>query len=373
MRIRCQSTYTHYRKFRHGRKGDWQEIAQKFAQKMAVITEGHLMAQPVPMTEIWRGPFVESVHAGHAVICDDSGQVVRSWGNPEARIFPRSSCKMVQALPLITSGAAAKYGLGSEQLALACASHNGAAIHTGRIRSWLDHLGLDDGDFRCGPQLPDDRAAREALIRADTAPCQMHNNCSGKHAGFLTVAQHMGAGPEYIEIDHPVQQACLDVFEELTGETSPGYGVDGCSAPNFATSLAGLARSMAWFASAADRSDRRSVAAQQLTAAMIRHPELVAGERRACTELMRAMQGRVAIKTGAEGVFVAIIPEKRMGVALKTMDGNRRSSDCAIAAILVWLGLLDADHQATRRFMNATLFSRSGIECGAIRPAQGFI
>ncbi len=330
------------------------------------------MTQPVPMTEVWRGPLLESLHLGHAVVCDDAGQIVQSWGDPDAVIYPRSSSKMIQALPLITSGAAAKFGLNSEHLALACASHNGAAIHTDRVSAWLDHLGLGEPDLRCGSQEPADMAARDGLILADDTPCQIHNNCSGKHCGFLTVAQHMGAGPEYLEIDHPVQQACLSAFEETTGQDSPCHAIDGCSAPNFATSVHGLARSMAWFASAADRSDRASEAAVQLTGAMMKHPELVAGETRACTELMRAMDGRAAIKTGAEAVFVAIIPEKRLGVALKIIDGTTRASECAIAAILVSLGVLDAEHPATRKFMNATQYSRRGLECGSIKPAAGF-
>ncbi len=330
------------------------------------------MTQPVPMTEVWRGPLLESLHLGHAVVCDDTGQIVQSWGDPDAVIYPRSSSKMIQALPLITSGAAAKFGLNSEHLALACASHNGAAIHTDRVSAWLDHLGLSEPDLRCGPQEPADMAARDGLILADDTPCQIHNNCSGKHCGFLTVVQHMGAGPEYLEIDHPVQQACLSAFEETTGQDSPCHAIDGCSSPNFAASVHGLARSMAWFASAADRSDRASEAAVKLTGAMMKHPELVAGETRACTELMRAMDGRAAIKTGAEAVFVAIIPEKRLGVALKIIDGTTRASECAIAAILVGLGVLDAEHPATRKFMNATQYSRRGLECGSIKPAAGF-
>jgi L-asparaginase II len=183
----------------------------------------------------------------------------------------------------------------------------------------------------------------------------------------------MGAGPDYVAIDHPVQQACLNAFEEVTGEASPGHGIDGCSAPNFVTSLTGLARAMAWFASASDRADRQSMAAVELTNAMMLHPDLVAGERRACTELMRAAGGKAAIKTGAEAVFVAILPEQRMGVALKIMDGTTRASECAIAAILVSLGVLDSDHMATRKFMTPLLHSRRGIECGRINPAEGFL
>ncbi|PCJ07187.1 MAG: L-asparaginase [Rhodobacteraceae bacterium] len=327
------------------------------------------MTNPVPMVEIWRGQLLESLHLGHGVVCDDSGQVVRTWGDPDAVIYPRSSSKMIQALPLITSGAAEKFGLTSEQLALACASHNGAEIHTSRVNTWLSQLGLSGRDFRCGPQLPNDIPARNALIKTDGSPCQVHNNCSGKHAGFLTLAQHMGAGPEYVEMDHPVQQACLAAFEETTGQDSLCYGIDGCSAPNFATTVTGMARSMAWFASAADRSDRASGAAQQLVAAMMKHPDLVAGETRACTNLMRAMGGKVAIKTGAEAVFIAIIPEKRLGVALKITDGATRASECAIAAILVSLGVLDANHPETGKYMNVPLLNRRGVTCGTVRPS----
>ena len=328
------------------------------------------MTKPVPMAEIWRGELLESLHLGHAVVCAADGQIIRSWGDPKAVIYPRSSAKMIQALPLITSGAAAKYGLTSEQLALACASHNGAHIHTDRVNAWLDQLGLADGDFRCGTQMPNDIPARNALIKSDASPCQVHNNCSGKHAGFLTLSQYLGAGREYIDIGHPVQQACLNAFEEVTGEASPGFGIDGCSAPNFATSVQGLARAMAWFASAGERNDRASQAAAQLTAAMTEHPELVAGETRACTNLMRAMGGRVAVKTGAEAVFVAIIPEKKLGVALKITDGATRASECAIAAILVGLGVLEADHPETRKYMNAPLLNRRNVDCGSLRPSK---
>ena len=321
------------------------------------------MTQAVPMVEIWRGTFLESVHSGHAVVCDDTGQIVKAWGQPELVVLPRSSSKMIQALPLITSGASDKAGLSTEQLALACASHNGAAIHTDRVGLWMQSMGLSDRDFRCGPQVPDDLPARDALIRAGEKPCQIHNNCSGKHAGFLMLSKHLGAGPEYIDPDHPVQKACLEAFEESTGQQSPGYGIDGCSAPNFATTLHGMARAMARFAaSPADSPETR------LHEAMRLHPDLVAGEGRACTELMRAMDGRVAIKTGAEAFFIAIIPERKLGVALKIADGTTRASECAIASILVQLGVLDAEHPTTRKYVNAPILNRRDVRTGWMRP-----
>lgn len=326
------------------------------------------MSKSVALAEVWRGPFMESVHRGHAVVCDDSGQIVHAWGDPQTVILPRSSAKMIQALPLIESGAADAHGLGTEHLALACASHNGAAIHTDRVTKWLDHLGLDDSDFRCGPQEPDDREARNALIRADARPCQMHNNCSGKHSGFLTLNKHLGAGPDYVDPDHAVQRACLEAFERVTGESSPGFGIDGCSAPNFATSLHGMARAMSHFATAPTGS-----AEERLRTAMTLHPDLVAGEGRACTNLMRAMGGRVAIKTGAEAFFIAIIPELKMGVALKIEDGGTRAAECAIAAILVKLGVLAADHPETLKYLNAPIRNRRDLVTGAVRAAPALI
>ncbi|MFT6676229.1 MAG: L-asparaginase II [Sulfitobacter sp.] len=324
------------------------------------------MTNPAPFAEIWRGPFLESVHSGHAVICDEKGEIVQAWGNPETVILPRSSSKMIQALPLVNSGAADKAGLGTEQLALSCASHQGAAIHTDRVAVWLDTLGLGDDDFRCGPQEPNDVPAREALIRAHEKPCQIHNNCSGKHTGFLTLNQHLGGGPDYVTPDHPIQRACLEAFETVTQETSPGFGIDGCSAPNYASSLHGMARAMAHFAAAPEGS-----AEARLHQAMRLHPELVAGEGRACTELMRAMNGKVALKTGAEGFFIAILPEQKLGIALKAACGTTRAAECAIAALLVRLGVLEANHPATLKRLNAPIKNWLGVETGILRPAAG--
>ena len=323
------------------------------------------MTKPAAFAEIWRGPFLESVHSGHAVVCDDTGQIVQAWGDPTTVVLPRSSSKMLQALPLITSGAADAAGLTPAQLALACASHQGAAIHTDRVSDWLETLGLHDDAFRCGPQEPSDVDAREALIRAHEKPCQIHNNCSGKHAGFLTLTKHLGADPEYIDPAHPLQVACLDAFENATQETSPGYGIDGCSAPNFACTLHGMARAMAHFAVAPDGSPE-----QRLHEAMRLHPELVAGETRACTDLMRAMNGKVALKTGAEGFFVAILPERKLGIALKAACGTTRAAECAIAAILVGLGALEAGHPATLKRMNAPIQNWRGVETGTLKPAS---
>lgn len=320
------------------------------------------------LVEIWRGPFLESAHTGHAVVCDASGQIVQAWGNPDLVVLPRSSAKMIQALPLIESGAAAAYGLTPQHLALACASHNAARIHIDPIAEWLTTLGLDDAAFRCGPQMPRDAEVHDDLIKTNGRVCRIHNNCSGKHAGFLTLSQHLGAGPDYVDRAHPVQRACEEAFERMTGAPSPGHAIDGCSAPNFASTLHGLARAMAAFAAADSDSPQG-----QLRRAMAFHPELVAGEGRACTRLMRAMDHKVAIKTGAEGVFVAILPEQRLGIALKISDGTTRASECAIAQILAKYGALDPNHPEALAFTNAPIQNWDGLATGYMRAAPALI
>jgi L-asparaginase II len=329
------------------------------------------MTRAVPMVELWRGGMLESVHRGHAVICDAKG-IVAAWGDPDTVVFPRSSSKMMQALPLIESGAASAMGLTDAQLALACASHRGAHLHVDMAQRWVGDLGLTEADLRCGAHEPDDRDERDRLIRTNEKPCQFHNNCSGKHAGFLAVTRHLKAGPEYLAIDHPLQRAIRAAHEDVTGVASPGYGIDGCSAPNFATSVHGMARAMATFAAARDHGMVRERAMHRLTRAMAAYPELIAGEGAACTELMRAMGGKVAIKYGAEGFYVAILPERGLGMALKIVDGAKRAAETAIAALLVRAGVLDAEHPATRRRLGAVQRNWRGLETGLLRAAPGF-
>ncbi|HBQ36611.1 MAG TPA: L-asparaginase, partial [Rhodobacteraceae bacterium] len=229
------------------------------------------MNDPIPMVEIWRGDFLESIHMGHAVVCNSSGDIVQSWGNAEQVILPRSSAKMIQALPLIESAAANAADLSAEYLGLACASHNSATIHTDRVTAWLTSLGMSDNDLRCGAHDPKDIDAHHALIRSGNQPCQLHNNCSGKHTGFLTLSKHLNGSPEYNDLDHPVQLAVRGAFEDLTYETWPGFGIDGCSAPNFASTLHGFACAMAFFANAAiDGSSVRERAAASLVLVLSR-------------------------------------------------------------------------------------------------------
>ena len=329
------------------------------------------MTTDAELVEVWRGDILESRHRGHVAVCGPDSELIDAWGDSDAVILPRSSCKMVQALPLIESGAAEATGLTQRHLALSCASHEGAHLHTDFVTVWLKDLGLSDQDLICGAQPPRDRAAKFELIRAHEKPGRVHNNCSGKHTGFLTLAKHLGASLDYVALDNPVQLRCRAVIEELSDVPVAGYGIDGCSAPNFSTTVRGLARSMAFFATANSRSDARSKAAVRLCEAMIAHPELVAGDGHPCTELMRACEGRAAIKNGADGVYTAILPGRGIGVGLKISDGADRGSNSLIAALLIRLGALDPAHPVAIKCMTGPVTNWAGDAVGRLQPVAG--
>ncbi|MEM6661871.1 MAG: asparaginase, partial [Pseudomonadota bacterium] len=215
-------------------------------------------------------------------------------------------------------------------------------------------------------------AANAAL--AGAAPTQVHNNCSGKHTGMLTLTRHLGGGPEYLEADHPAQQAIRQATAETASEDITAFATDGCSAPNFVITLQGLATQMARYARPSEAfSGARAASAERLVAAMMAHPELVAGEGRACTALMRACAGRAAVKTGAEGVFVGILPEAGLGIALKIDDGATRGSHAAITALLGRYGALEIGHPVYTAYADAPLLNRRDIDCGRIRAAAALL
>ena len=327
------------------------------------------MNDTAKLVELHRNGILESTHRGHVVVCDASG-VVAEWGNAAQVIFPRSAYKMLQALPLVESGAADAARLGVNHLALSCASHQGAHMHTDLAGEWLAGLGLGEADLRCGPQVPNDIEARAMLRAHFKTPCQLHNNCSGKHSGFLTLNKHLGGGAEYIELDHPVQKSVKAAFEEMIEATSTGWGIDGCSAPNFTCEVGQLARAMANMAAPDSMGGVRAKAAKRLVNAMMAHPLLVAGTTRACSTLMEAADGKAAVKTGAEGVFVGIIPARGIGIALKIEDGNHRASEAVMAALLVRLGVVDPADPRVAQYLHRPDINRRGIRAAEFSVSE---
>jgi L-asparaginase II len=333
------------------------------------------MANPI-LVEVTRGGIVESGHRGAVAIADGTGRVVAQIGDIERRVFPRSAIKMIQALPLVESGAADAVSLSDEHLALACASHSGEPMHVGRIGAWLGHIGAQDGDLICGAHFPYGEAARDAMVRGGETPRHVHNNCSGKHAGFLTLARHLGAPfAGYVDPHHPVQLAVMDAVAAAAG-VPVGYwttGVDGCSAPNFAMPLHLWASAQARLATGQGLPPLKARAASRLAAAVRANPELMSGTGRACAQFVRATEGRAIVKTGAEGVFTALLPDRGLGLALKIDDGATRASETLMAACLVMLGVLDPDHPAALAHLAAPVTNWAGETVGERRITPGLL
>ncbi|MFL6691301.1 MAG: asparaginase [Alphaproteobacteria bacterium] len=327
------------------------------------------MANPILM-EVTRGPLVESVHRGAVAIARADGSLLFSAGDTETPIFPRSSLKPIQALPMVESGAAETFGLGDEEIALACASHSGEPMHTSRVAAWLRKIACSEEDLACGPHAVRYEPVSTEMVHQGYRPTRIHNNCSGKHTGFLTTARHWGIATDgYERMRHPVQEAVAKTLNELAGLCGDlPWGVDGCAAPNFALPLAAFARALSRLADPRSMPQSRADAIHRIVGAMIAHPELVAGTGRSDTILIQACDGRAATKAGAEGVYAAIIPDAGLGIALKIDDGAGRAAETAIAAILDKLALLGND-PAARTLVRAPVLNTRGATVGERRAA----
>ncbi len=324
-------------------------------------------ANPV-LVEIWRGDILECAHRGTAAICTAEGELVAAWGDVGRVHLPRSACKMIQALPLVESGAADAAGLDARHLALACASHGGTEAHSTLIGPWLDGLGLGAAALRCGTHAPLDGAARLQMRETGQTPSQIHHQCSGKHTGFLTLARHLGGGPEYHDPDHPVQRAVREAMAETSGDAPAGPAIDGCSAPNFAVTIKGLATAMARYARPeAAFSGVRAAAMGRLVAAMKAHPVLIGYGASWATRFTAITRGGTATKSGADGGFAAILPELGLGVAVKIDDGGDKAAAAVMAALLARLGVLDPSDPAFKESAEAPVVNARGVVCGQLR------
>jgi len=276
-----------------------------------------------------RGSVVESRHIVHVAVVDGNGRLVASAGNPDLVTFWRSAAKPFQAHPLVEDGVVERFGLTRQDLALACASHSSEPGQVALVREFLQRVGCSERDLMCGPHRPlSDTVAKDYEIRGVRLTA-VHSNCSGKHTGMLALAKHHGWPTEfYARVEHPVQQRCLKSVSEYTEVPAKeiGVAVDGCGVACFALPLRNMALAYTRIPSA-------------ILEAMIVHPELIAGEGRPCTEMMRAHPGRVVAKVGAEGVYSASLIREDLGVTLKVEDGHSLASALAIAAVLAELGL----------------------------------
>ncbi|MFL5336872.1 MAG: asparaginase [Geminicoccaceae bacterium] len=332
-----------------------------------------MAATPVAV-EVWRGDRVESRHRVRCCVADASGRLLLSVGDVAEPVFPRSAVKPFQALALVESGAADSFGVSDAELALACASHGGEPEHVAQVDAWLARLDLDETALACGPHAPLFAPAAVALVRSGQAPRRVHNNCSGKHSGMLTAARQLGASTMgYEQTDHAVQRHCAAAIATLAGlNRLPEPGIDGCSLPNYPLPLAALARAAAVLADPSREAPVRRAALIRIGAAMRAHPAMVAGTGRCCTAVMTAAPGVIA-KTGAEGAYVAALPDLGLGLALKVEDGATRAAEAALLALLDHLGVLDETARAKLApFREPRLRNVAGMVVGRIAVVAGW-
>lgn len=337
------------------------------------------------LVEVLRGSHIESQHAGALAIVDADGQLVCALGDVARPVFPRSAVKALQALPLVESGAAERFGFGDAELAIACASHSGEPAHVARSAAMLKALGLDEAALECGTHWPSrEPVLRGMLLRGEQAGA-LHNNCSGKHAGFVCLGCQLAlqAGHEpaefvrgYIAPEHAVMREVTAALAAMTGcdlARAP-RGTDGCSIPTFAIPLQDLALGFARLGSGQGQAPERARAARRLRQAVAAQPFYVAGSDRFDTRVMEQLGERLFCKVGAEGVYCAALPELGLGVAIKIDDGTVRAVEVAMAAVIEALLTLDAQAGSLIAGLARPLLRNwRGSEVGALRPAPALV
>jgi L-asparaginase II len=326
------------------------------------------------LAEVVRGEFVESVHRGHLVILDGDGAMIAAVGNAEIVTFIRSSGKPFQFFPVLTSGAAKRFGFSEAEIALACGSHSGEETHVRIAAEMLEKIGCTEADLLCGAHDPFDEKRTREMIGDGEKPTQLHNNCSGKHAAMLGLAKHVGADTKnYEQLENPVQQAILEAFSVFTEtpKTAIKIGIDGCAAPNFAVSLRAMAKSFAKLVSPPESFDENyRKACSQIVSAMINFPELIGGSERLDTLMMQTGRGKIISKIGAEGVWLCgVVPseqwKKGLGIALKIEDGDDKRARAVVSIeILRQLGILCAEE--LREYSPMPIKNRRGNEVGKV-------
>jgi L-asparaginase II len=335
---------------------------------------------PAPLVEVTRGSITESRHHGHVVAVDGDGQIVAQLGAPEIVTYLRSSAKPLQALPLVSTGAADRFNFTPQEIAVACGSHSGEPVHEETVAAMLAKTGLGAGALKCGVHEPFGKEAARELRQDGKQPRVLQNNCSGKHTGMLALALHLGAAPEtYDEPDNPAQLAIAETiarFSDIPPENIIA-GLDGCGVPVFAIPVRVMALTYARLVRPPDSFDAETRAASaRIVAAMRAHPELVGGmSERLDTELMRAAGGVVS-KVGAEGVYtVGIQPSARwprgLGLALKIEDGeDKRARPTVVIESLRQLGVLDDDAlERLARYAKFVVRNHRGDKVGEVHAS----
>ena len=316
---------------------------------------------------IIRGSQVESRHQVSAVIINSGGQIIRQYGQATQKIFPRSSIKCLQAIPIFTSKAIDKFNITDIELALAGASHSGELKHVTAVKHWLEKLGLSVQDLECGTHAPSNQNAFLYAAQDGVEFTAAHNNCSGKHTGMLSSCLAFGFQTKgYAQAEHPLQSEIKKIIETFCSSrvSTNEIAIDGCSLPTYFLPLQSLALAMARFADCENFRPEYAEAAQRLTKSFIKEPFYVAGTDRYCTDMIKLLDGKGFVKTGAEGVMFASIPALKAGIAVKAHDGHSRAAETAMSYLLSEIEMVSRERAG--KFLNPTILNWNKIKTGQI-------
>ncbi|MEZ0314738.1 MAG: asparaginase [Myxococcota bacterium] len=323
------------------------------------------------LARVTRSGEPESLHRGSVVITKDDA-VLHAWGNPDTPVFTRSAVKPFQMLPFLERGLADRYGVSPAELAVLVASHSGTPEHVAIVRGLMKKLGVEEGELRCGPHAPYDVQASIAIARAGEKPKPVHNNCSGKHVGFVRLARELGTDVErYLDPATPAQLEVKAAVRTMTGaaEGDLFVGIDGCGAPTFRMPLVALARGFGRLATPTGCPPQRVAALRAMLGAVTAFPRVFSGAGRLEEALLTALPGRIFPKNGAEGIYAIGLAGTGLGVAIKVDDGNERGYFPVVVALLQRLGVISDVPEVLERFRRLPIVNTQKLVVGHVESA----
>jgi len=319
----------------------------------------------IKMVEVIRSDFIESIHYGVAVLINSEGKILKEWGNSNILIYPRSALKPIQSLNLYKDGVAEALNLSDNLIALTTASHHAETIHQKMVDSWLKKMNLNENHLSCGPAWPwNEKDQFEAHSKYKTKRKIFHN-CSGKHCGHLAVCSYKNLPiKNYQNKDHPIQKDLIQLIEDLSKYKVKNIGVDGCTLPNPLIPLKKFAFATAQLADYKKLNDHSDIA-KRIFDSCVKFPEIAGGSKSINSILTKLSKGKVFFKNGAEGVFIAIIPELKSALAVKIIDGASRASEVAIAGLISELKIINNDK--VEKIKKSSIKNSAGKIIGSIK------
>ena len=325
------------------------------------------------LVRVMRGGHVETLHRGHIVVVNTKGKIVYKVGDPDFLFCLRSCAKPLQALPVIETGAADYFHFTEEEIAVFCGSLNGQDFHVKAVENILSKIGLDSNHLKCGIHQPSHRGTAKKLSSEGTPPLPIHNNCAGKHTAMLTLCVfNSWQIDNYCHIDHPVQQMIMEKISNMTEvpKEKIGIGIDGCGVPVFFLPLRQLALAYTKLSESHPSNQQgKNTPVARMMKAVLNHPEMIAGDERICTDIMRSLRRRVFAKTGADGGYALSIMDKGLGVGIKVEDGNNRALHAVVIETLKQLGLLhEKERRNLAKYHHPVILNYQREEVGVVEP-----